>query len=298
MIINQENLDLTFRGFKTVFTDAFIAAESHAAKIVMEVPSATREETYAWLGSMPSLREWVGPRHVNGLKAHGFTIRNKTFESTVSVPREDIQDDRLGAFKPFFSEMGQEAKRHPDEMVFDLLKSGFASLCYDGQNFFDTDHPVALDEGATQTVSNVQAGSEPAWFLLDTSRTVRPIIWQKREDYTFESMTEANNPHVFMNREYIYGVHARVNAGFGLWQLAFGSQALLNKTNYAAARAAMMDFRSDNGRLLGVKPTTLVVPPVLEEAALYLLNTENEAGGGSNPWKGTVELIVTPYVAE
>ena len=29
------------------------------------------------------LREWVGPRHVKGLKAHGFTTRNRKFESTV-----------------------------------------------------------------------------------------------------------------------------------------------------------------------------------------------------------------------
>ncbi|TNF65538.1 MAG: hypothetical protein EP307_00025 [Rhodobacteraceae bacterium] len=32
-----------------------------------------------------------------------------------------------------------------------------------------------------------------------------------------------------------------MNAGFGLWQLAFGSKAALNATNDAAARAAMRD---------------------------------------------------------
>lgn len=59
----------------------------------------------------------------------------------------------------------------------------------------------------------------------------------------------------------------------------------------------MMDFRSDGGRILGIKPTTLVVPPALEDAALQVLNTENEPGGGSNPWKGTAQHIVTPFVA-
>jgi len=99
-----------------------------------------------------------------------------------------------------------------------------------------------------------------------------------------------------MNDEYLYGLRARVNAGFGLWQLGFGSKDTLNAANYAAARAAMMDFRADGGRILGVNPTTLVVPPSLEDAALTLLNTENNDGGGSNPWKGTAELVVTPFL--
>jgi phage major head subunit gpT-like protein len=143
----------------------------------------------------------------------------------------------------------------------------------------------------------VQAGASPNWFLLDTSRDIRPLIWQKREDYAFQQLTRDEDEHVFINDEYLYGVRARVNAGFGLWQLAFGSKAALDETNYAAASAAMMNYRTDNGRILGVNPTVLVVPPSLEAAALNLLNTEIKTGGGSNPWKGTAQLIVTPFVA-
>jgi phage major head subunit gpT-like protein len=94
----------------------------------------------------------------------------------------------------------------------------------------------------------------------------------------------------------MYGVRARVNAGFGLWQLAFGSKDTLNAANYAAARAAMMDFRSDGGKVLGITPSVLVVPPALEEAAMRLVNSEFGTGGESNPWKGTAKVIVTPYV--
>ena len=64
-----------------------------------------------------------------------------------------------------------------------------------------------------------------------------------------------------------------------------------------AARAAMMVYRNDSGRVLGITPTVMVVPPELEEDALHILNTETNDGGGSNPWKGTAELIVTPYIA-
>lgn len=143
----------------------------------------------------------------------------------------------------------------------------------------------------------MQAGAGPAWYLLDVSRGVRPIIWQEREGYEFTAVMQNNDAHVFTHDAYLYGVRARVNAGFGLWQLAFGSKAALDPTNHAAARAAMMNFRSDGGKVLGITPSVLIVPPALEEAALHLLNTGTMDGGGSNPWKGTSKLIVTPYVA-
>lgn len=297
MLVNSESLNLAFKGFKTVFTDAQMSAPAHSDKIAMKVTSTSADETYGWLGAFPKMNEWVGPRQIKNLEAHSFAIKNRKFEATLAVPRDSISDDKLGLFKPMFAEMGNGARRHPEELIFNLLKSGFATACYDGQNFFDTDHPVTDEAGEPTSVSNVQAGAAPAWFLLDTSRAMRPMILQERESYEFQQMTDTNNPHVFINDEYVYGVRARVNAGFGLWQLAFGSKATLDSTNYAAARAAMMSFKTDGGRILGVTPTVLVVPPALEEAALHLLNTETKDGGGSNPWKGTAEVIVTPYLA-
>ncbi|SMX50918.1 Mu-like prophage major head subunit gpT family protein [Maliponia aquimaris] len=296
MLVNEQNIDLVFRGFKETYTDAFLNAAVNWEKIAMKVSSEGSEETYGWLGGVPQLREWIGQRVVWGLQAHGFTIRNRKFESTVSVPRENIADDKLGVFKPAFSQMGELARTHPEELIFALLASGFDTLCFDGQSFFDTDHPVTGPDGVTINVSNSGGGSGTAWFLLDTSRTVKPTLWQERERYEFTMLTRAEDRNVFMNDEYLYGVRARVNAGFGLWQLAYGSKQTLNATNYAAARAAMMGYKSSEGRILGVRPTTLVVPPSLEDAALKLLNTETLDGGASNPYKGTAELIVTPYL--
>ncbi|MFN3721884.1 MAG: Mu-like prophage major head subunit gpT family protein [Paracoccaceae bacterium] len=296
MNINEAVLDLVFRGFQAKYTTAYLAAPTHGDKIAMTVPSSSREETYGWLGAFPNMREWIGPRHVKSLEAHGFTIKNRKFESTVEVNRDDIADDKIGVYGPAFSEMGQAAKRHPEELIFGLLASGFDAMSYDGQNFFDTDHPVKDENDNEVTVSNMQAGTVPAWYLLDTSRGVRPIIWQERERYEFTQITRADDHHVFMNDKFVYGIRARVNAGFGLWQLAFGSKATLNAANYSLARASMMRFTADGGRKLGVSPTVMVVPPELESAALALLNTEFGTNGESNIWKGTAQLIVTPYL--
>lgn len=85
MIINAQTLELGFRGFRTLYSDAFAKVPDQVSKVAMTVASGSRDETYAWLGMVPALREWIGARVVNGLKAHGFTIANKKFESTVGV---------------------------------------------------------------------------------------------------------------------------------------------------------------------------------------------------------------------
>lgn len=296
MILSQTNLESAFKGFKAAFKDAFDGAESHASTVAMTATSATAEEEYAWLGQFPALREWIGERVIHQLRADGFKIKNRDFESTVTVRRNDMEDDKFGLYGPLFREMGRVTRQHPDTLVFKLLRDGFSLNCYDGQYFFDAEHVGWSDQDEPVAVSNVQTGSGPGWFLLDLSRSVKPIIWQERKGYDFVSMDQPGQENVFMRKEFIYGVDARVNVGFGLWQLAFGSKAALTRENYVAARNAMMAFRGDKAHLLGVKPTHLIVPPALEEDAREMLKP-TLAGGESNIWANDVKLIVSPYVA-
>ena len=208
-----------------------------------------------------------------------------------------IEDDKFGIYGPMFDEMGRMSKQHPDDVVFSLLGKGFETLCYDNQYFFDADHPVYNDEGSQTgvSVSNVQAGAGLGWYLLDTTRGVKPIIWQERLPYKLQALDKDSDENVFFLDEYIYGVRARCNAGFGLWQLAFGSKAELTTANYAAARAAMMAFKSDNGRRLGITPNLLVVPPELEAKGRAVLLAEQDQAT-SNVWKDSAKLLVTHYL--
>ncbi|MCB1408008.1 MAG: Mu-like prophage major head subunit gpT family protein, partial [Rhodobacteraceae bacterium] len=131
-IVNAATLDAMFRGYKTLYDTAKLGAPSQARKVAMTVGSTGRDEAYNWLGQFPRMREWIGNERVlQQFEAHGFTISNKKFESTVEISRDDISDDRFGVFKPMFQNMGHEAAMHPDELVFGLLPQGFTALCYD-----------------------------------------------------------------------------------------------------------------------------------------------------------------------
>ena len=192
---------------------------------------------------------------------------------------------------PLFQEMGRAAAVHPDELIYGLLKQGTTRKCYDGKNFFDTAHPVG--EPSVE-VSNFQDGDGPAWYLLDVSRALKPLIFQVRRDYKLLAMNRLEDEAVFMRNEYRYGVDARVNAGFGFWQFAYCSKAPLTPENYEAARAAMLGYKSDQGRPLGVIPRLLVVPPELEGKARTLLVKD---GNNENPWTGSAEPLVSPWLA-
>lgn len=295
MIINQAALNALYTGFNTLFQQGFDSAVSQYNQVAMEVPSNTKSETYGWLGKTTSFRLWLGERVIQSLAAHSYTIFNQPFENTIGVDRDDIEDDTLGVYSPLMQMLGQDAKTHPDTLIFPLLKNGFSQTCYDGQYFFDSDHPV----GST-TVSNTGGGAGTAWYLLDVSKPVRPLIFQKRKGYKFVSMDQESDEAVFMRKQYRYGVDCRVNAGYGLWQLAYASKQTLNSTNYAAARAAMQSMVGDNGNPLNIMPNLLVVPPSLETAARTLLNAEliadGSTGGNTNIYRNTASLLVTPWI--
>lgn len=309
MIINQSSIDSLFKGYSASFKQGFDGAETQYRKVAMVVPSSTRENLYAWLGQFPKVREWIGDRFVNNLSVNSYAVVNRDFENTVSVDRNDIQDDQFGVYGPMMEEMGKSAAELPDELIFGLVKAGFAARCYDGQNFFDTDHPVINEIGFQVSVSNTDGGAGPAWFLLDTNRAMKPFLYQERQPFRFASLDKDNGENAFFRKKYVYGCDGRSNAAYGFWQLAFGSRQPLDAQHYAAARRRMMEMRGDGGRLLGIRPNILVVPPGLEEDGRKLLSNDligNVVEGSgdnpvafaaTNPWKGTAELLVSPWVA-
>jgi phage major head subunit gpT-like protein len=297
LIITPANLSLLKQGFNAAFKGAFGSAKPMWDKIAMKVPSTTGEEVYAWLGANTKLREWVGDRVYQNLKLHGYTIKNKTFESTVAVPRDAIDDDQYGVYTPLMAQMGQDAAQHPDELIFGLVALGLSTVCYDGQYFFDTDHPVG-QSGAEASVSNyTSAGGNNPWFLLDTSKILKPFILQERRPYAFVSKTNLTDNNVFDKNEYVFGVDGRSNVGFGLWQQAYCSKAVLDATGYGAARQAMMAFKNDAGKPLGIMPNLLLVGPSNEKAALDVVTAERLANGASNVYRDTAVVVTCPWLA-
>jgi phage major head subunit gpT-like protein len=294
-VITPALLEAAQRGFKTNFQTGFAGYTALYTLLATIVPSSAAVEDYGWLGSIPKLREWIGDRHVHGLSSKHYQIRNRKFELTIGVSRDDIEDDKLGLYRPRFEMMGASAAEHPDEVLFEVINGAWAANCYDGQFFFDTDHPVGKP-GLETSVSNMQAGAGEPWILADMSRPLKPFIFQKRRDYNFVWKEDPKTSDgVFMRDEYTYGVDARVSAGYGFWQMAYGSKADLTAENLRAAFTAMKDFSDDEGRKLGIRPTHLIVGNGQYFAARDILMSE-KIDGSTNTNQNLVKIIEAPLL--
>lgn len=295
LVLNPSTFKAVEQGFKASFAAGLKRQKPNHDAIAMTVPSSTAENIYSWLADNFQIREWVGERYIQNLSVYDYAIKNKDFEGTVSVESNKIKDDQYGIYSKLFEQMGDSVTMFPDSLIYKALKAGATTLCYDGQYFFDTDHPVGLP-GKEVSVSNHLGGSGDAWYLLDTSKVLRPMIWQPREAFQMVMKDRPTDDNVFFQKKFIYGVDGRCNVGYGLWQLAFMSKQTLDSTNLKAALTAMGNQKGNNGEPLDVTGDTLVVGAALYETAMDLNGKDVLANGESNTLRGRFKVIKSGWL--
>jgi phage major head subunit gpT-like protein len=139
------------QGLQSSATDLGVLAEQ------INLPEG-ESASFEWLGGFPRFREWIGQRYVHGLAQRAFVITTKPYESTIAVDRFKFDDNTLLSKDRVVRGMAAQAANLPRDLLLDLLVNGHARPAYDGQNFFDTDHPIVPD-GSTGTQSNYQSSA-------------------------------------------------------------------------------------------------------------------------------------------
>lgn len=303
MLIKNTTLDALRTTVRAEFAAAMAAfGKSDWQAVASVIPSTSASNTYGFLSDFPQMIEWVGKRKIQSIKEHAYQIANKDYESTLGVKRGDIEDNNLGNLRIRIQSHAASVDQFKNEGVFNLLSSGFSTLCYDGQNFFDVDHPVNAKRdgsGTARSVSNI-VGSALAtgtpWYLLSTSYPLKPLIWQERTAAVMESNEQGHSDHLFMENEFLFGIRARGAFCYGFWQQAVACKETLNATNLKAARELMMGFKKDGETPMGIRPNLLVVPHTLEAEARELVKAERKANGASNVNFNIVDMLATPWL--
>ena len=142
-------------------------------------------ETYAGLGMVPQLREWIGEKNAKGFNEFSITIKNRDFEATLAIKNKDLRRDKTGQLRARIAEFAQRAIAHEALLLSGLIDGGASTTvtipgmaaqtitCYDGQPLFSDNHLVgaqALDNNitidlsdlATSIGSNVGVGTSTA----------------------------------------------------------------------------------------------------------------------------------------
>ena len=304
MMVTAASLTALQVGFKKNFQDAYSATRPDAdfTRVATVINSTSRSATYGWLGKFPKMREWVGDRVIKDMEAHGYSITNKDLDATVGIDRNDIEDDNLRIYALLFQEMGVSAAQQPDDLTFGLMAQGTTQTCYDGQYFLDTDHPSFNENGDAITVSNVDASGvagDPWWYLLDETRPLKPMVHQQRKKPQFVARTDPqNSDHVFMKKEFLYGVDARCNVGFGLWQMAYASNTALDgdslearRSRRCAASATATAVRWASSRACCLSAPSCALPPTRPSRSCWANAVHR------TPTYKAVEVLDTPWVA-
>lgn len=298
--LTQAQIDALKTALQARFNAGLRMSPDHWMRVAKLIPSSTKSNTYEWLSQFPAFKEWVGQRTHKVMKETAYSVVNRLFEATVDVKRTDIEDDTIGQYGTLAEGVGQSAQDLRNDLVFQAIAAGFSSLCYDGQYFFDVDHPVYPNADGTGTatlVSNMQAGAGAPWVLLCTKRAASPLYLQERVKAQFDQLTSTQNGQVFDYDLFSFGGRWRGEAAYGFWQCAFGSKAALTADNFNAGYASMQKLTADGGAKLGLVPDLLVCGPDNQAAAEALLKAQQNANGSSNTNYNKVELLVSPFMA-
>ncbi len=316
MDINRENLDTVFRGLRSDFDGAFNHGMDETADLIATtIPSSTASERFDWLGDQPEMREWLGPRHLHQLATHKYEVYPKDWELTIRALRKDLKDDRIGIYKVQARTGGEGARLLRVREICNALDNGTTGLGYDGQPFFDDEHPVGED-GDISLVSNYLnpggASAASPWYLMDLTRSVKPILVIDREQPSFEAFTDYTNLHTFMHNEFLFGCQSRLGTGYGLWQSCFRNEGELNVANLMATRYAMSQVTGDkknvdgNRKKLGINGKVLVCGMANEEKALASIKTPTlvsrtdslavAASNAANPAFNLFQIVVVNWL--
>jgi hypothetical protein len=124
-------------------------------------------ETYKWLGNVPKFREWVNGRAAGHPKVETYSIRNKLWEQTLEFGIDDLRRDKTGQIMIRIGELAQAGAAFWEDLLTTLINNGNTSgfTAYDGELFFDTDHPVKESTTGSTTAKNLVSSSTevPRW---------------------------------------------------------------------------------------------------------------------------------------
>jgi phage major head subunit gpT-like protein len=176
MDINRQTMNALFTGYKKNFEQGIQLAPLTWSKFATAVPSTTSIEEYPFLDTLGGMREWLGPRQIKNVASKKLTVTNKTYEDTIGIPRESIEDDTYGIYSTIIAGMGEAAGRLWNELVYAALVANGNWL--DGSPFFGTTRKYGANTISNYGTSALSATAFNAAYLLMSeykSATDKPL---------------------------------------------------------------------------------------------------------------------------
>lgn len=164
MDINRENMDALFQTYNTAFSDGMQNAgirptpeDLTIEEIAMVGTSTGAAAVHAWLNQIGGMRPWIGDRVISNIESGKLTVANGDFEKTITVPRNDIEDDQYGLYAPLVGAMGTSAGSLWMRLGIDALADN--GEWADGKAFFAADRTYGDQDIVNLTTDALGADS-------------------------------------------------------------------------------------------------------------------------------------------
>lgn len=151
--------DLLIPGLKAEFGEAYRSELDHsiADRIATIINTTMPSQKYAWLGSVPPMREFLDERQPSGLAQYAVTIEDKVFEASLAVDRRAIEDDQLDMVRMKVRDLAFRVAAHRQQIVVEALANGSNGTGYDNVALLSSSHPVPGGTYSNRTTSALDA---------------------------------------------------------------------------------------------------------------------------------------------
>lgn len=108
---------------------------------------------FPFLAEQPQFKKWIGERTPKRLHTVGYSLTTEPYEYSYEIGKNELRFDRFGLLTDHPKGGGRASRMFYEKLVNAKQVAGATTTCVDGQFFYDTDHPQALD-GSGSTFSN------------------------------------------------------------------------------------------------------------------------------------------------
>jgi phage major head subunit gpT-like protein len=139
--ISIDELNRIEKMIRDDFNNVFRETPTTYQFFTSEIHDSENLTVLEWIGQLPTVVEWIGPRIIETLKDYDYTVRKRAWSMAVKVLYKKAFD-RSGTklsqmLRDRVTSMGQGFRnQYPANVIYDLLEAGESEYAFDGVPFF------------------------------------------------------------------------------------------------------------------------------------------------------------------
>ena len=184
-------------------------------RFTLQIPSTAKIEHYVWMTPVPGIAEFAGHRRFGQVASTKYSVENKDWDSSFTIPRTTLDDDQTGGFMLKPRELAMFARKFPGRRVLKKLSLGKVDLGFDGTAMFANSHAIGTGDNLLAFDGASNDGLAHNLVALHHGGELKPLIWQNRQGPDFE--TDGGTPQSKEAKLIKYWIDLRGEAAYGYW---------------------------------------------------------------------------------